>query len=81
MITLAGDELIAESSHVSARRTDAVGNPEVDFTYKAPSRAVEHFASPLVTQRFSPLRHTSPKEDEALLFRNLGKDLEYQWHE
>ncbi len=74
----AGDELIAESSRGPARRAATAGDPEVDLTSEAPSRAADHSAVPPVTQGSAMLGHPTPKEGEALpLFKNSNEEPEY----
>jgi hypothetical protein len=53
------------------------GDPEVDLTDEAPSRAADHSASTPVTQRFATLRHPIPEEGEAPLFENSDEELDY----
>jgi hypothetical protein len=53
------------------------GNPEVDLTNKAPSRAVDHFAGLPVAQHSAMLRHCTGDEGKAPLFVNFDKGLEY----
>jgi hypothetical protein len=80
LVTQAGDEPIPESGRGLARRADTAGNPEVDLTDEAPSRAADHSLSPPVTQRPATLGHPTPDEGEALLFENLDEGLENLWH-
>jgi hypothetical protein len=49
MVVQAGNEPIAESSRGPARHTATAGNPGVDLTDKALSRAADHSTGPLVT--------------------------------
>jgi hypothetical protein len=74
----ASDEPIAESSCGPARRAATAGDPEVDLTDEAPSRAADYSAGPPVTQRSATLGHPTPKEGEAPpLFENSDEELEY----
>jgi hypothetical protein len=67
-VAKAGDESIAESSCSSPRRAATAGNPEVDLTDEAPTRATDYSAGPLVAQRSTKLGHNTPEEGEAPLF-------------
>ncbi len=78
-VTETGDKAIAQSSCSPARRAATAGNPEADLTDEAPSRAVDHSASPPVTQRSVTLGHPTPKEGEALLFGNSDEELDCLW--
>jgi hypothetical protein len=73
----AGDEPIAESSCSPTRRAATAGNPEIDLTHEAPSRAADHYAGPPVTQHSTMLGCPTPKGVEASLFENSNEELEF----
>ncbi len=74
LVAQAGKEPIAESSCSPTRRAATAGNPEVDLTNEAPSRAADDSASPLLTQHSVTLEHPTPEEGEALLFKDLDEE-------
>jgi hypothetical protein len=80
LVTLSNDELIAESSHSSARRTATAGNPEVNCPNIAPPRAVDHSPCSPITKHRATLGHPVPEESNAPLFENSGEELDYLWH-
>ncbi len=58
----AGDKPIAESSCGPARPAAMAGDFKVDLTDEAPSRAVDHSASPPLTQCSRNARAPYPQE-------------------
>ncbi len=76
LVTLPNDEPIAEGSCGPTLGAATAGNLEVVLTDKAPSRAADHFASPLIIQGSKTLGHLTPEEGEAPLFENLKEKLE-----
>jgi hypothetical protein len=80
-IAQASDKLITQGSRSPAKRDATAGDPEVDLTSKAPSRAVDYSASILVTQRSAKLGRPTSEKGEELLFENTSEELEYLWCE
>jgi hypothetical protein len=76
-VVQAGDKPIAEDSRSPARCTHTAGDPGVDLIDEVHSRAADHCTRPPVTWHSATLRHPTPEEGAAPLFKNSDEERDY----